>query len=335
MRAARRGALLHVLNGDATAAVLARSGVPGDRLPFREALISGPTPFGVRTEAWRSLRAAHLADEAGLDVQDVERALLEQEQALEGIADHAEVVLWFEHDLFCQVNLVHLLSRFAELDAPETRISMVDVGELVTVEGFRGLGQLSPEDLVALFESRREVTEAQTAAAVQAWAAYRSPDPASLEDVLATGTSPLPFLHEALTCHLARFPSVRNGLGHVENVALGRIADGVGSFSSLFDEFGVAYPGYGLGDTQFRACLDRLAVGRDPLLGLEGNGEDEAHLRYTLTGTGRRVLQNERDFIETNGLDVWLGGVHLRDGATVWRWDERSEELVAQPPGGP
>lgn len=57
--------ILHVLNGDTTAEALARSEVPGARLPFREALVTGPAPAGVEGAEWRAHRAAHLARESG------------------------------------------------------------------------------------------------------------------------------------------------------------------------------------------------------------------------------------------------------------------------------
>jgi len=38
---------------------------------------------------------------------------------------------------------------------------------------------------------------------------------------------------------------------------------------------------------------------------------------------GRAVLEGKRDAVEINGIDRWLGGVHLVVGQ-VWRWDEEN-----------
>ncbi|MFN2433095.1 MAG: RNA polymerase subunit sigma-24 [Gemmatimonadota bacterium] len=331
LSASRR--ILHVLNGDATAELLARSGLSGDRLPFREALVSGPTPDLGRAR-WRACRAAHLASEAGTDRADVEAELERTDRALDQAREYEEVVLWFEHDLFCQVNLIHLLARLG-LDAPEgSNLRLVCIAEHPGVPDFRGLGQLSAAQLAALFEQRAPVTEGQIALATEAWGAYRSPDPAAIENLLAGDTADLPFLREALELHLARFPSTRNGLGLVENVALGRMLQGVEDFATLFREFEDAEPGYGFGDLQFLAALERLARGREPLLVAGGEGptvrqaEVTPGLRFRLTDAGRRVAESERDHVEMNGIDLWLGGAHLRDDR-LWRWDERAEELVA------
>ena len=130
--------------------------------------------------------------------------------------------------------------------------------------------------------------------------------------------------------HLARFPSRRNGLGHVENVALDRIVAGVTDFETLFREFAEAEPGYGLGDVQFLATLQRLATGSAPLLLRESGSASPREVRFTATEAGRRAAASEVDQVQLNGIDVWLGGVHLRPGGPLWRWDERREELVRE-----
>ena len=131
--------------------------------------------------------------------------------------------------------------------------------------------------------------------------------------------------------HLARFPSVFNGLGRIENVALELISHGECEFKSLFPRFARVEPVYGLGDSQFWNELKRLAEEREPLITMSG---DEAqsngfhHASFELTATGRDVLHGKRDFIELNGIDLWLGGVHL-DGAVLWRRDDHNQ-LAAQ-----
>ncbi|HEV2884725.1 MAG TPA: hypothetical protein VGW36_07705, partial [Pyrinomonadaceae bacterium] len=44
---------------------------------------------------------------------------------------------------------------------------------------------------------------------------------------------------------------------------------------------------------------------------------------FSITETGKRVLKSEKDFVSLNGLDQWLGGVHLRPD-NMWRWDKAS-----------
>jgi hypothetical protein len=46
-----------------------------------------------------------------------------------------------------------------------------------------------------------------------------------------------------------------------------------------------------------------------------------------LTEKGTEVLSFKRDFVELNGIDLWLGGVHLV-GFAVWRWDKSNNRLM-------
>ncbi len=47
-----------------------------------------------------------------------------------------------------------------------------------------------------------------------------------------------------------------------------------------------------------------------------------------LTVTGEEVLAARRDHVRLNGIDPWVGGVHLAGRSTPWRYDERLETLL-------
>src|SRR6185295_3295255 len=101
--------MLHIHNGDASAETAKNARIPGEHLPWREALVCGPAPADLSADQFRKVRAQHLAEGYSVKVAECERELGRQEEALERFGDHEEVVLWFEHDLFCQVHLVYLL----------------------------------------------------------------------------------------------------------------------------------------------------------------------------------------------------------------------------------
>ncbi|HWT00542.1 MAG TPA: hypothetical protein VN256_09865 [Pyrinomonadaceae bacterium] len=325
--------MLHVHNGDCSADVLRRSGLPGEHLVWREALIAGPTPAAVSADEWRDFRARHLADAYGGDFEECKSALAAQEESLGRFPEHEEVVLWFEHDLFCQTLLVYLLDWFSRRELGATKLSLVCVGEFPGVPDFRGLGQLTPPQMASLFETRSEVTDAELSLGAEAWRAYSSPDPRAVEELLAADTSALPYLRGALLSHLARFPSTRNGLGRVENLALELIDSGHADFPALFQNFGRAEGSYGLGDAQFWNDLRRLAEAGRPLLVVDGPAAaDEARgfadKTFKLTAFGEDVRAGRGDFVHANGIDAWLGGVHLFSaGRELWRWNEQDRKL--------
>jgi hypothetical protein len=47
-----------------------------------------------------------------------------------------------------------------------------------------------------------------------------------------------------------------------------------------------------------------------------------------MTDTGARVLTGAADHATLNGIDRWIGGVHLRGRHLPWRWDDRTETIV-------
>ncbi len=325
--------MLHIHNGDSSADVLRESNIEGEHLAFREALIEGATPQGLSNEEWLGARARFLAGDYAVDFQECHDDLLKQQKALSKVAQHQEVVLWFEHDLFCQIHLVYLLTLFSEMNLNRTTLSLVCINEFPGKENFRGLGELNPEQMLTLFDKRIEVTEEQTQIAQQAWDAYSSPTPEALEAFLQQDTSALLFLKAAFHKHLGRFPSTKNGLGVIENKALELLREGYKTFATLFSAFGNAQPVLGLGDTQFWNIVKRLAQANEPALTIGVEDLDRmiksgAFIQAPLqiTEFGEEVLSGRKDFIHTNGIDFWLGGVHLTAN-NLWRWNDDKQPM--------
>ncbi len=327
--------MLHIHNGDSAAGTAKKSEIPGEHLAWREALVCGPAPGNLSAAEFRQVRAQHLADAYGAHLEKTVQELQAQEETLARFSDHDEVVLWFEHDLFCQVQLIYLLDRFAQNELGQTRLSLICINEVPGVEGFRGFGELTVEQLAALFPQRREVTQFQLDLGSRAWQAYSSAQAAGLIALVDSDTSALPFLKGALIKHLQRFPSTDNGLGRIESVGLELIAKGYRNFRSLFPAFGTREPEYGFGDSQFYLELKRLVDTATPLLTLsvEGNGAatDPAQMllsSFEISEYGKAVLAGDEDFVSSNGIDLWLGGVHLEGFESGWRWDEQAQDLL-------
>jgi hypothetical protein len=327
--------MLNIHNGDSTAATARQAPIPGAHLAFREALIAGPTPADLNDAEWRKLRAAHLSASYGGSWEEAERELERLQAGIASFYLHDEVVLWFEHDLFCQVNLIYLLNWFADYGLGKTRLSLICIGEFPGLPNFHGLGELNETQLASLFETRHEVSASEMKTAGAAWDAYCSSEPTALTEFLRGDSSAMPFLQPALLSHLARFPSVQNGLGRIEQRGLALINDGCKKFVDLFPRFGEQEPVYGLGDAQLylslqqmrdaRAPLIKDPFGRNPKGGL--NAEKIKNIAFEITERGKAVLIGAADFVELNGIDAWLGGVHLTND-NLWRWDETKQQVV-------
>jgi hypothetical protein len=57
--------------------------------------------------------------------------------------------------------------------------------------------------------------------------------------------------------------------------------------------------------------------------------ESWTHGPVRISETGLRVLRGQDDYIRLNGVDRWLGGVHLGGTEAAWRWDQEALRLIA------
>jgi hypothetical protein len=110
---------LHISNGDAT-------DVPGTGLArrvvyWRDVLHEGPVPE-VAVAELRRIRVGFLAGYEGVERAGTMRRFAERDQALEAGRD-GEYVLWFEADLYDQLQLTEILARLAGLGVPAGRVT--------------------------------------------------------------------------------------------------------------------------------------------------------------------------------------------------------------------
>jgi hypothetical protein len=332
IRAARATArMLHVTNGLNAAEILLKAGVPGRLALSHDVLHEGPTPAGVPPERWRKVRARYLAECGYGGYEECLADLTEQERAIEEHRSYDEVVLWFEHDLFDQLQLIRLLDLFAAGDLSLTKLSLICIGEFPGVEPFHGLGQLNAEQMGSLLTARKPVTKAQLVLARHAWRAFCAPEPIGLEVALRRDTSVLPFLAAALHRHLEEFPSVRNGLNRTEQRALEALeaAGGVALFEDLFRAVQETEERPFMGDASLAHRLELMSNDPRRLVRLEREtGGSLRNQRVTLTATGQAVLAGRDDWVRIHGIDRWLGGVHLHGREAQWRWDPERDRLV-------
>lgn len=310
--------MLHVTNGDAAADAIRATGIPGAILPWRDVLHEGPVPAGPPLRELSLVRAGFIASRGWAGVGEARRGFEDRDAALAASADEDEVVLWFEHDLYDQLQLIQLLDWFAA--HPRPRLTLINPAQY--------LGPSTPDQLRALFALRVPVIGAHLSAARAAWEAFRAPDPRGMEAIPGAELAALPHLASALRRHLQQFPSTRDGLSRSERQALEVLAERPRPAGELFiashrDREDPIW----LGDSTFYSYLEALG----PLVTI---GEaDELHRRnVALTDLGLDVLAGRADRIAAVGIDRWLGGVHLTGRSVAWRWDEAAGRIV---PTGP
>jgi hypothetical protein len=113
---------------------------------------------------------------------------------------------------------------------------------------------------------------------------------------------------------------------------LAAVADGASDAGTAFVRARARETRPYLGDITCFGRMDRMAGGPHPLLRLHPPGRPvQRTTGVHLTGAGARVLAGEADQIALNGIDRWIGGVHLQGHHVPWRWDDGIEIIVHLP----
>ncbi|MBA2680570.1 MAG: DUF1835 domain-containing protein [Ktedonobacteraceae bacterium] len=337
--------MLHITNGDSAAETLKQSGLQGITLAWRDILHEGPTPAGFSLEQMSELRARFIVSQGWGTYDDIRAAFHKRDAILATFHTHEEVILWFEHDLYDQLQLIQILDWFSQQNQPQTKLSLICINAFPGINNFSGLGQLNPEQMRSLFPMRRALTRDDLERGKAAWQAYCSPDPTAITTLVQQNTSTLPFLQAAFRRHLEQFPHSIDGLARSERQILEAIAEGNTTPSEVFQAQQTKEESPFMGDTPTWSCTAGMSTDPTPLLQLADDGlftlpatlatqpPDASFLqqKIVLTEAGRTVLQGKADWIKLHrGIDRWLGGVHLQGSNAQWRWDKQQEKLVAQ-----
>ena len=320
---------LHITNGDATVTVMEKAGLGGEVLPWRDVLHEGSVPAGLSLAQMSEVRAQFIADCGWQTHEKASADFRARDTKLASFREYQEVILWFEHDLYDQLQLLQILDWFAGQDLNDTSLSMVCAGDY--------LGTMQPESLAALYPLRRTLLPEQLELGVKAWSAFCSPDPTCWENLLAMDSAALPFLGASVLRHLEQYPSLKNGVNRTEEAILKAVQDGNSKPGKIFAAAQACEESRFMGDSLFWLYLARMTQNKRPLLRPSHGGfvlpsvcaswAEFNEQQIVITQAGERVLANELDWIEINGIDKWLGGVHLTT-ANLWRWDRKAQSLV-------
>jgi hypothetical protein len=150
--------MLHITNGDSAATLLRQAALPGEVLAWKDVLHEGPVPAGLSPAQLRPVRARFIAARGWAPEGEVLADLERRDMVVDRVGKNEEVVLWFEHDLYDQLQLLQVLDRFATKNGNVPALSLIAIDAFPGVEPFYGLGQLTPAQLSSLFWPRPAVT---------------------------------------------------------------------------------------------------------------------------------------------------------------------------------
>ena len=324
--------ILHITNGDSVTPLIQKSAILGEILPWRDVLHDGPIPDNLDLQDLSQIRATFIASRGWGRKDDISASFQKRDRRLANSHQDDCVVLWFEHDLYDQLQLLQLLDWFSKQTAKHHSLYLIQVDDY--------LGMMNPEQIASLWDCRQPITAEQLMLGNRAWKAFRAPTPEPWAALLSQDTTALPYLGKAMVRQLEEFPAPGDGLSRTERFILTNADRGIEKPGRLFHAYQESEERKFMGDSSFWIILNELTIGPSPAL-QKDDGTDfifpEPYPQYPsaafreqrliMTETGKQLLTGEKDLIQIRPLDRWIGGTHLTNDC-YWRWDQRKLSLA-------
>lgn len=236
----------HILNGDSLKAQFPPD-LKGGIFVVRECLVDGEVNAADLSLFYKQ-RKAFLCRYYGATEKQYEDQVQAEFEKIRSIKD-SKVFLWFEDDLFCQVNFWFTTSLLLRKN---NEVYLVRPQKLSTY-GFGGLDQ---KDLLELYNTVVPLKQAVEIADI--WMAYQKEDIPLLRQKAVQLSQEYPFILDAVEAHIQRIPSKDNPGRPIQS--LQRIINQLGTteFAPVFKAFCEEEAIYGFGDLQVKRLLDQI-----------------------------------------------------------------------------
>jgi hypothetical protein len=244
----------HILNGDFLANQLAKTNLNQNFIVFRECLLVGDVTSKKINDFWK-IRAQYIFDTFKVSNQEYFIKTVQEFEKINNISDDSEIYLWFENDLFCQVNMWFIISILSNR-------SSIKIYRIFPVLNYAeslwaGFANSNIEKLEEAFLAKVEFTLDDITLGNKLWNAYQMNDFNMLEYLSQTKSNCFESLPEVCKAQIERFPK-DNSLGRPDRVLKEIIETTSKDFETVFHEFSLREGVYGFGDLQVRSIYDRL-----------------------------------------------------------------------------
>ncbi len=289
--------LLHITNGDSFTERLKTLPLKGDIITWREMLCEGKTLSNVGSESFWKTRFEFLNKNYKISKSWFVEKTLKEYRSLCNHKQQDRIVLWFEYDLFCQINMLAVIS-WLKTHRRHAEIALICSGDEDDSDKMYGLNELSDEQLLKLYENKAVLTQDDIEYADYVWQLYCSDNPIRLENLKDFDNYQFDYLSGAIKAHLQRFPSIKNGLNTIENKILQvAAAERPKTKKELTGKVLINQGLYGFGDSQY----DRIITSLKPLF--------TSFNPVRLSAKGKEALQSKTNFYsQLRDSEYYLGG---------------------------
>lgn len=290
---------LHITNGGNLTAYLNELKVSGEKLTWQEILCEGPTQEIIHCDEFINLRSSFLNKfyNVELDLEKVEVALTQ----LKYPERYSEIVLWFEYDLFCHINLMAVINLLVQKKI-KLPLYLVCSGRLPGVKTLKGLTELNSTQLLKHYQNKIKLGQDDIDLATTIWGIYCGKDHNLLKPFIVKSSS-FKYLNSCLKAHLERFPDSKSGLNVLEANILTIIKENSIKSKNHLLGYALNYQGYyGYGDMQMNRIIEKLSY-----------FFTEEINKIVLNKKGFEALLRQRDFSNQINDNMSYGGINVHD----------------------
>ena len=234
---------IHLLSGDSIVEPFKQTGIKGDFKVCRECFVDGNLQSDGLEEFWDK-RAEYL------NADDYEEKVKNEFISLYNLSDDADSVvnLWFERELFCQINMWFSIWLLRSTEAKfQIVYPILNDGD----SQFKNWSELSVAEMGTSFEKRSKVIHDDVFLAVQLWEAFRDKDNEALAKLGDRKSHAFPALKEITEAII----SIEN---RPKKIIQQIVAEGKKDFKEVFKDFIKREPIYGFGDLQVKKIYDEI-----------------------------------------------------------------------------
>lgn len=242
----------HVLNGDCLAVQLKKTALNQDFIICREALIDGNVQANTLDEFW-GIRANFIVNLYNASNEDYFEKTVKEFEKITNLSENSEVCLWFENDLFCQVNMWFVLSLL--IKRPNLKIFRV-FPIIENEELWKGFGNATTTNLEKAYSLKVQFEEKDIILGVDLWKAYQSADFQKIKILSKSTSGCFQYLEEVCQAHIDRFPT-DNSLGRPKKVIKEIMQSKPTDFQEVFQKFSDIEGIYGFGDLQVKRIYEK------------------------------------------------------------------------------
>lgn len=239
---------IHILNGDALAEQFQASELTEPYICWREVLVEGPLS-SESAAALFFLREAYLDQKYPDSGRSYGSFVRPEMRKVTNLPANASVFLWFEDDLFCQVNMWAILWLLSTRD--DLRIFRVFPAETPPEYRWLGFGVSSPEELPIALKEAVPLSHAEIELGVELWKAFVKQDLSELTRISVCDSVAFRGLKEVVEAW-------RDHPRRIQATIQRLLDEGVTEFGSIFRTVGKEHGIYGFGDLQIKQIFDDM-----------------------------------------------------------------------------